>query len=287
MSKFHQDNIHPIGIVLKIMDLAQGKRFYTEVMGFKILEEDEGKVCLRVDGKNPMVTLVRPDNPISKSPRRTGLYHFAILLPDKLQLGLFLKHLRSLDYPIIGGSNHGVSQAIYLEDLDRNGIEVYADLDSRSWKRADGGIEMVSLPLDYDSLIKDTKDLEWTGMPNNTIMGHIHLHVADLEEAKSFYIDGLGMEVISEMANSAVFTSSAGYHHHIAFNIWSGKGAKPLESNSVGMDYYVLHFPNKTSLRTKVDKLNKMGYNLYESKGKIFAEDPSKNLILLTNRPEE
>lgn len=284
MSKFHQSNIHPIGLVLKVMDLVQGKKFYKEVMGFKILKEGKDRVYLTADGKNPMVTLVRPENPIEKVPRRTGLYHFAILLPDKVHLGLFLKHLRKLDYPIIGGSNHGVSQAIYLEDLDKNGIEVYTDLDSRDWKRVDDSIEMVTLPLDYPSLINSTGEKEWEGMPENTILGHIHLHVKDLEEAKRFYLDGLGMDLISEMGNSAVFTSSAGYHHHIAFNIWNGKGAKPLDANNVGMDYYILEFPHRHSLEGKAEDLKKLGYKVYERDGMVFVHDPSENRILMTSK---
>lgn len=282
MYRFHtKENIYVTEIALKVQDITRAIGFYTNILGFKILEEKEEEVILTVDGSTPIIRLISSKDIIPKIPRRTGLYHFAILLPDNIQLGLFLKHIRDKAYPIIGGSNHGVSEAIYLEDPDDNGIEIYADLPSDLWRRNNDKIEMVTLPLDYNTLIEKTGDAQWKGMPSNAIIGHIHLHVADLEESKKFYIDGMGLDLVMEMPNSAVFLSSAGYHHHIAFNIWNGKGAEALPDNSVGMKYYTVKLPNEETRHDIVNNLENLGYNVFMESDNIFVKDPSNNLIKL------
>lgn len=273
MSKFHTREImHPTEIVLKIEDINRSKEFYQKIMGFKILEDKEKEVILTADGNTPIITLVQPDDVIPKLPRRTGLYHFAILLPDRVQLGLFLKHINHMGYPIIGGSNHGVSEAIYLEDPDDNGIEVYADTNIKT---------LTTSPLDYKGLVADTGDLKWQGIPQDAIMGHIHLHVANLNEAKRFYVDGLGFDLVMDMPNSALFISSGGYHHHLGLNIWNGRGVSPLPENSVGMKYYNIRFPSEEIRQDKINGLKELNYEVMELENEIYAKDPSDNLIKL------
>lgn len=282
MSKFHtRNNTHITEIKLKVKDIDKSIKFYTEILGFKILEDKENKAILTTDGDNPIIELISSEGLISKPKMRTGLYHIAILLSDRIQLGLFLKHLRNKEYPIIGGSNHGATEAIYLEDLDSNGIEIYADLPDTSWERKEDRIHRRTLPLDYERLIGDTEDLQWEGMPSDTIIGHIHLHVSNLEEAKIFYRDGIGLDIVSEMGNSAVFLSSANYHHHLAFNIWNGKGSEPLPENSVGMEYYTIGFPSEEILEERIRQLEDLDYNVFEENNNIFVKDPSNNLIKL------
>lgn len=221
MSKYHESpNIYANEIELKVLDIKRSKEFYTYIMGFKVLREEEKRVVLSADGEKPMVTIVEPENPIPKPSRRTGLYHFAILLPSRKDLGLFLKHIRENAYPIIGGAYHGVSEAVYLQDLDDNGIEVYRDLDDRLWDRENNEIKMVTEPLNYREIMALAGEEKWLGLPRDAIIGHIHLHVTDLDEAKRFYCDGLGFDLITSMANSAIFLSTGQYHHHIGLNIW-------------------------------------------------------------------
>lgn len=280
MSKFHdKPNIYVTDLVLKVDDLKRSTEFYEKIMGFKILSETDNSIVFTVDGVTPIIKIIQPDNVIEKLPRRTGLYHFALLLPNRLQLGLFLKNIRNLGYPIRGGSHHGVSEAIYLEDPDDNGIEVYADVDSKSWRWEGDTVDMVTLPLDYDNLIEETKDLQWEGAPSGAIIGHIHLHVSDLEESKKFYIDGLGFDVVMDIARSALFISSGGYHHHIGLNIWNGRGAQPLPENSVGMKYYTLTFPDIQTRQDTIDNLKRLGFSIIEEGNEIFTKDPSENLI--------
>ncbi len=282
MSKFHnKDNIFINQIQLKVLDIEKSMKFYTDIMGFKVLSRKEKEVSLTADGINPMITIIEPDNIIQKLPRRTGLYHFALLLPSRFHLGLFLKHLRDVEYPIIGGSHHGVSEAIYLEDPDENGIEVYRDIDSKEWRRNGNQVNMVTDPLDYNSIILGTGEEKWDGIPKETIIGHIHLHVGDLDKAKRFYCDGLGFDLVMKMASSALFISSGGYHHHIGLNIWNGKNAPALPDNAVGMKYYTLVFPDIDTRENIINNLKDLGYEVIEENKGIFTKDPSNNLIKL------
>lgn len=279
MKNFHSDNIYVSQLLLKVEDINRGKEFYQSIMGFKILEDRGKEVIFTANGKDPIISIIEPEDVKAKENRRTGIYHIAILLPDKIQLGLFLKNIREKSYPIIGGSNHGVSNAVYLQDPDDNGIEVYADVEANKWKRDDKQVEMVTLPLDYDKLIEDTGDKQWQGAPEHTIIGHIHLHVRDIEESDKFYVEGLGMDLTSKVARSASFYSWDGYHHHIAGNIWNGRGAKPLDENSVGMKYYTLKFPKRELLEETYKRLKELGYRTFEEDGDLFVWDPSSNLI--------
>ncbi|WMM24479.1 VOC family protein [Tissierella sp. MB52-C2] len=282
MSKFHEKpNIFVNHIVLKVVDVKRTVEFYTEIMGLKILDRREKEVILTADGVNPIVTIVEPDNAIPKLPRRTGIYHFALLLPSRFHLGLFLKHLREKSYPIIGGAHHGVSEAIYLEDPDGNGIEVYRDIDSEEWKRKENQVEMVTDPLDYDSIILDAGEGKWDKIPKETIIGHIHLHVGDLDEAKKFYCDGLGFDLVMKLANSALFISSGGYHHHIGLNIWNGKNSLALPDNAAGMKYYSIIFPGIDVRENTINNLRNLGYDVIREDNNIFTKDPSTNLIKL------
>lgn len=274
MSKFHKKPVKFVSeIVLRVEDINRSKRFYKEIMGLSILQEKARELILSTDGKLPLITIIQPDDIIAKLPRRAGLYHYAILLPSKFYLGLFLKHLRDNKYPIIGGSDHGVSNAIYLRDPDDIEIEVYADTFSSQ--------EMTSQPLDYEELISSTGDQVWDTMPKESIIGHIHLHVGDLEEAGRFYIDGLGFSEVTRMANSALFLSDGGYHHHIGLNIWNGKNAPPTPKNAVGMEFYTLLLPDKASRDDLMDNLRNLEYEVFEDKDKIFTKDPSDNIIEL------
>lgn len=279
MSKYHiKPNIYVTQIVLKVKDLKRSLEFYKNIMGLQVLEEKDREVKLTVDGITPMVVLIQPEDVIDKLPRRTGLYHFAVLLPSRFHLGLFLKNIKNKNHSIVGGANHGVSEAVYLEDPDKNGIEVYADTPEETWNRKDGEINMVTEALDYISIIDTTGDKEWEGAPPETIIGHIHLHVADLDKSLKFY-EALDFNLVQAMRNQAYFISTGGYHHHIGFNIWNGKGAAPLPDNSVGMKYYTLKYPSKEMLKDVLNRLKTLDYKYVEEGDSIFIHDPSLNLI--------
>lgn len=282
MSGFHEKPNKFINyIVLKVQDINRSKNFYKKIMGFKILKERNTEVTLTVDGFTPLITLIQPEDVIPKLPRKTGLYHFAILLPNRLDLGLFLKNIKDNNYPLIGGSNHGVSEAIYLEDPDDNGIEIYVDTDKLTWDWEANRVNMTNKTLDINGLLDEAKDKNSYGLAPNTIIGHIHLHVSDLIQSERFYKEGLGYDLVSSIPNQALFFSSGGYHHHVAINIWNGKGSSPLAENSAGMKYYSIVFPNVEERQKTIDNLNNLGYEVIEEKDEIFTEDPSGNKIKL------
>lgn len=282
MSKFHKSpNIYANHVALKVMDLEKSLEFYQKIMGLKILERDGKQAKLTADGINPIVTIEQPDNVKKKELRRTGLYHYAILLPSRKDLGKFIKHLRDTQYPIIGASYHGISEAIYLQDIDDNGIEVYADTPVSTWKWENNVLEMVTKPLDIRDVMAEAKDEVWEGMPKDTIIGHIHLHVSDMEKAEKFYVHALGFDIVTKIPNQATFTSTGKYHHHIAFNIWNGKDIPPPSENSVGMKYFDLKLPDQKTRHDLIDRLNSLGFEVKFENGSFVVKDPAQNEIHL------
>lgn len=279
---FHRDPstfVNQVHILVK--DVERSLLFYQEIIGFRILEHIGKKVVLTADGKTPLVTIEQPENVLTKEPRTTGLYHFALLLPQRSDLAKALSHLINTGYPLQGASDHRVSEAIYLADPDGNGIEIYADRPLHSWIKEDGQILMTTERLDIENLLQETKGEPWNGLPEHTIMGHIHLHVSDLQKAEDFYCKGLGFDVVNRYGEQATFISTGGYHHHIGMNTWNGVGAKAPAANSVGMKWFSLVFPNEKARNEAVNKLKTLGVSVQEEEGILITKDPSGNHIRL------
>lgn len=282
MSTFHRSpNKYVNQIVLKVKNLDASIEFYEKIMGFKTLDKEKRKVSLSADGVNPLIILERPENVMSKEIKRTGLYHLALLLPNRKELGKFLKHIKDIEYPLMGASYHGISEAIYLQDIDQNGIEVYADTPTGTWKWENDLLKMPTKRLDLQSLMEEAKDERWQSMPSEAIIGHIHLHVSNLEESEKFYVDGLGFRVITKIPRQATFVSTGDYHHHIAFNIWNGIGIPPPSKDSVGIKYFTIKLPNEKERDYTIDNLIKLGYEVKFEYNNIITFDPSKNEIHL------
>lgn len=213
MEGFHQKpNIYVGEVNIKVKNLDNALTFYQNIMGFQVLEKTERKAALTTDGKTTLVTLEQPENVIPKEGRMSGLYHFAILLPSRADLSVFLRHFLGTGYPL-GAADHYVSEALYINDPDGNGIEVYRDRPSKEWTWKNGLVDMATEELDGNSILAES-DAEWNGLPAGTVMGHIHLHVGDLQKAEEFYTKGLGFEVVSHYPQ-ALFLSTGRYHHHI------------------------------------------------------------------------
>ena len=213
---------HVGGVRLQVSDLARSRAYYRDVLGLREMGQTSDTVVFgAADGAAPLVTLhaVPGTTPIRRR-GAFGLFHFAILLPDRAALGRFLAHLAARGERA-GMSDHLVSEALYLSDPDGLGIEVYADRPPDTWRYADGQLVMATDPLDARAVVAAGGDTPWTGMPPGTMMGHIHLHVGDLEVADTFYRRALGLDLTTWSYPGALFFSAGGYHHHLGTNTWA------------------------------------------------------------------
>ncbi|MCC2529195.1 VOC family protein [Bacillus halotolerans] len=275
MTSIHEDTT--IGYVkLTIRSLERSLQFYCNVIGFQVLNKTDRQAELTADGKRPL--LILEENPSAVVlPERTvtGLYHFAILLPNRKELGIALARLIENGIAL-GQGDHAVSEALYLSDPDGNGIEMYADRPRSTWQRdREGNYVMTTTAVDIEGLLEEAGEERKTTLPNGTVIGHIHLHVSDLKEAKAFYTDVLGFDIVGDYAGmSALFISAGGYHHHIGLNIWAGKHAPPKPANASGLDYYTVVLPHQEELKRVADRVKNAGYSLEETENHFLVKDP-------------
>ncbi|MBO9130421.1 VOC family protein [Bacillus sp. 165] len=279
---FHAEPITFTGpIHLLVTDLNRSLAFYQEIIGLQLLTSTDNKIVLTADGKTPLLIVEQPQGVLPKEKRTTGLYHFALLLPSRIDLSVALRHLLETGYPLQGASDHLVSEAIYLADPDGNGIEIYADRSNETWQWENGAVLMSTGPINAENLLAEGKDKSWNGMPEGTVMGHIHLHVSDLQKAEEFYCKGLGLDVVSRYGSQALFLSNGGYHHHIGLNTWNGIGAPQPARNTVGLKSLSLVFPNEDERKKVMQQLQQIPASVIEKNGALFTKDPSGNYIEL------
>lgn len=279
---FHQPPVTYVNQVnIKVQDLERSLVFYQEVIGLKVYEKTDNSALLTADGKTVLLSIEQPSDVIPKMGRTTGLYHFALLLPNRSDLAKILKHFLQNGYPLQGASDHLVSEAIYLADPDGNGIEIYTDRPASEWEWNEQHVVMATQALDAENLLAEGMDQGWNGLPAGTVMGHIHLHVAELAKTEEFYTKGLGFDVVSRYGPQALFISTGKYHHHIGLNTWNGVGAPKPPANSVGLESYTLVLPDEASLKDTVTRLQEIGAAVGEEKGIFITEDPSGNRINL------
>ncbi|KOY13782.1 VOC family protein [Paenibacillus xylanivorans] len=271
-------------VSLRISNLERSIQFYTEVVGLKLLERSEKIATLTADGKQSLLRLEKLTDAVTMPVRSTsGLYHFAILLPDRKSLGLALRNLAESGIEI-GQGDHLVSEAFYISDPDQNGIEIYADRARDTWKRdADNNYIMSSDPIDVDSLFALAANEPWQGLPAGTVIGHVHFHVRSLEESRRFYTGVLGFDIVGNFANmSALFVSAGGYHHHIRLNIWAGAGAPVNPDNATGIDYFTIIYDGKEQLEQAVEQLRQSNTSIEQQGKDWFTVDPQNIRIRLT-----
>lgn len=279
MEKFHQKpHIYVGEVSIKVQDIDRAINFYESIIGLQVLVRQDDKAVLTTNGKTPLLTLEQPADIIPKAGRSSGLYHFAILLPTRVELSVFLRHLIQTAYPF-GAADHNVSEALYITDPDGNEIEVYWDRPSTEWRWNNNLVEMATLQLDVKGILAES-DAKWSGLSADTIMGHIHLHVADLEQAERFYTQALGFKTVSYYPQAA-FVSTGGYHHHIAINTWQGVGAPTPPDNAVGMSWYTIVFPDEAARAQVIQQLEQFGSPILKEADKYVTSDPSGNRIRL------
>jgi catechol 2,3-dioxygenase len=279
---FHCEPITYISQVnLKVQNIERSINFYKEVIGFKVLEQSERTAKLTADGKTVLITIEQPDDVVPRQGRTTGLYHFALLLPKRSDLAKIVQHFEEIGVQL-GSSDHRVSEALYLSDPDGNGIEIYVDRDPSEWNWNNGEVEMTVDPLNFSDLLSYGKQQSWKGLPAETVIGHIHLHVSELKRTEEFYIKGLGFEVVNRFGTQALFISDGKYHHHIGLNTWNGVGAPTPSPNSVGLHFFTLMLSSEEKKNKIIAQLKAVGASVTEENGSIVTTDPSGNRIRLT-----
>ncbi len=266
---------------LTVSDLDALLPFYQEVLGFELHRREGGTAYLGA-GREDLVVLT--ENPEARRPgRATGLYHFAILTPSRLELAQSLRRLAETQAPLQGFADHGVSEAIYLADPDGNGIEVYRDRPRKDWYDASGRFRMGTDPLDVRGVLAELEkvDGKWQGLNPDTVLGHMHLQIAQVKPVEAFYRDVLGMDVMMNWG-TASFVSAGGYHHHIGMNTWNSAGAPPPPPDSLGLRYFTMQIPDSAAASRIADNVHEAGLNLQETEEGLLVQDPSKNGIVLT-----
>jgi catechol 2,3-dioxygenase len=268
-------------VKVKVTNLQRSIGFYQDVLGFDILEQTSSTVKLTTDGKTSFLSLEQPENVLPKQERTTGLYHFAILLPNQTALANIVIQLVNKGIRF-GSSDHLVSEALYLHDPDGNEIEIYRDRVPSEWNWKRDEVDMAVDPLDFENLLKHaTPDKPWQKMPAETVMGHIHLHVSELKKTEEFYVKGLGMDVVNRFGSQALFLSYGKYHHHVGVNTWNGVGAPAPAKNSVGLESYTLIFDNEGARNQVLTNLKQIDAEVLEENNHVITFDPSGNRIEL------
>ncbi len=220
-------------VTLQVGDLERSRAFYRRVLAAEELDSSPGRVALGARGGSEPLLVPHERPGAAPVPRngRLGLFHYAILLPDRPSLGAFLRHLVALGEPF-AASDHLVSEAVYLYDPDGLGIEVYADRPRRSWGHRNRQLLMATDPMDVEGVMASAAGEEWRGLPPGTVMGHVHLHVGDLETAEAFYHVELGLDKMVWSYPGALFLAAGGYHHHLGLNTWARGAPAPAEDEA-------------------------------------------------------
>jgi len=269
-------------VELSVADLDRTIEYWQRVIGLRLLERDDGRASLGTDTE--LLRFVeepgaQPDH------GHTGLYHVALLVPDRAGLARWLAHVAREQVELQGLSDHAVSEAIYLRDPDWHGIEVYADRPRSGW---DGRVFelMTTMPLDVQDLFGELEDPAtepFDGLPDGTVMGHVHLRVADVPKTVEFYNGVLGMGVTAQLGPSAAFLSAGGYHHHVGANVWESRGASPAPPGTATLKQATIMLPDAAERDRVAGRVADAGQEPEAREEGLLVRDPSGNSLLLAS----
>jgi catechol 2,3-dioxygenase len=246
-------------VQLQIANLSRSLEFYERTLGLRVLEREVSRATLAAHGDDRvLVELIERDGTQPAARGRLGLYHVAILLPDRPSLGRFVRHLGASGVRA-GAGDHLVSEAFYVTNPDGLGIEVYADRPRSAWKRVDRELMLATDPVDVASLVEAAGDAPWTGMPAGTVIGHVHLHVSDLDHAAAFYAESLGFDRMTWSYPGALFLGAGGYHHHLGTNLWAGPNARAPQDDEAKLLEWTIEVPTRADIDRIVQSLIKSG----------------------------
>lgn len=270
-----------MGLVsLSIADLDRSLAYYQTSIGLTVQDRSDGQARLGVDGR-PLLYLIEWSG--ARLVRRaTGLYHFALLVPSRFELARVLQHLIDRDTPISGAADHRVSEALYLNDPDGHGIEIYRDRPRSAWYDESGRFLLTTERLDFEGIMAELQGgaPAWAGLPAQTVMGHIHLQVSDVDLARHFYVDLLGFEHMADYPQAS-FVGAGGYHHHLGMNSWMGAGSPPPPPDAARLLSYEIWLPTPAALEMLVARLQAANHPLSQQGGTWRLDDPAGNRIIL------
>jgi catechol 2,3-dioxygenase len=272
---------HMGAVELTVADLGRSLDYWQRAIGLRPLERENGCATLGADA--PLLYLVEEPG-AEPDVGHTGLYHVALLVPDRPSLARFVAHAARERIPLQGLSDHDVSEAIYLRDPDRHGIEVYAD---RARERWEGRVfeRMTTMPLDVDGLLGELADPAaepFEGLPDGTTMGHVHFRVADVDSTVRFYRDVVGMGLMAQLGPAAAFLSAGGYHHHVGANTWESRGASAAPPGSATLRHATIVLPDAAERDRVAARVADAGQEPEARDGGVLVRDPSGNGLLLT-----
>lgn len=259
---------------LLVTDLPATSEWYQKMMGLAVLERSASGHTLGAGGR-PLLTLTTDGKAVRASRRAPGLFHNAFLMPSRRELSRWLAHAAHNGVQLSGASDHLVSEAIYLDDPEGNGIEVYRDRGRDEWNyKPDGTVEMATLPLDLQRLYDEApKGERWGGIPDDSAMGHIHLQVSDIPQADAFFRDVLGLDLMARYPGASFFASGK-YHHHIGANVWNSRGAAKRDAAMTGLADYTIRFSSAERLQQAVEQLDALEIATTRSGDTVSLIDP-------------
>ena len=259
---------------LQVADLDRSLAFYQTILGLRVIRRDADSAGLGPNGEDHEIVHLRQLRTARPVPRRglLGLYHFAILLPDRASLGRFVAHLAEVG-AYAGMSDHFVSEAVYLTDPDGLGIEVYADRPRDAWRYDERQLYMTTNNLDVENLVLAARGERWTGMPPGTVLGHVHLYVGDIDKAEEFYHRALGFDKVVWSYPGALFLSAGGYHHHLGTNTWA-RGAPAATDEDARLLEWEIIVPTKKDADEAAHHVIAAGYDAKPDNGEWILTDP-------------
>ena len=271
-------------VTLTVGDLDAQAAFYGRAIGLQEQRRDGDVVELGAeDADEPLVRLVADRDAPPRPPRTTGLFHLAVLVPSRAELARALNRVQGSGWQFTGASDHLVSEALYLDDPEGNGIEIYRDRPRDEWTyRPGGGLQMATLPLDVEGVLGSVPPGDTgEGMPAGTTMGHVHLQVRSIPEADDFYTGGIGFDAVVRGYPGALFVSAGGYHHHLGLNTWAGEGAAAPPVGARGLRFFEIVLPDAAALQDATAGVEAAGITLEREDGATAVVDPSGNRALL------
>ncbi|WP_160003317.1 VOC family protein [Rhizobium sp. 18055] len=265
---------HIKSAALRVRDLAGMSSYYQNTLGLRVMTVSADEIVLGA-GEEPLLYLINTPDAGFEDPSSAGLFHIAYLMPERMDLGRWLVHAAATNIPIDGFADHSVSEAIYLTDPEGNGIEVYSDRPKDQWQWKDGVVTMGTKELDIDAIaaLTDMTRDTYDAAPDGLRIGHMHLRVGDVAEARGFYQDLLCLASTRDERKDAAFLSSGGYHHHIAVNSWRSAGAGGRDGSKTGLSWFSLTISEPLLYDQQLSRFNAAGIGGHNPGG-FTAMDP-------------